>query len=339
MYKVEIRSLPIDKVIKDMAESFGTTASMVCEEYFFHLPEHLGRGKVWGNNLKNGLGLINYDCTFNEETEIHFCVNKVHPLKFIYLLNGIVNHRFENQEEFHRIQKFKNVIVASAQHNGHVLKFEANTHTTISSEEINRLEFLTALDCTLHPLNGKLKNTFLDTTAKKQFYHKGYYSLQMARLFETSFSIEHTGFLRRLFLKSFAFEILLTQIVEYQDDIHKADNQKIIRAVEVKQIYKAVSIINGSISDIPTLSVLAKEVGLNINKLQNGFKQFYNMTFNEFVTDRRMNLAKAMLENSSLNISEIREKIGFKSNSHFSQLFKSTFGKSPSDFRKATFQK
>lgn len=336
MKTIYLNSLPINEVIEDIAHEFETDIHVNCDEYSLQIPPNIGEGKIWGINLQNGLGLIQYDCTFKEDTEIQFIVNKVHPLKFIYLIKGSIKHRFENREEIHHLENYQNVIVASSERNGHILEFKAGEHTQINSEELNRQLFQPFMDCELKSLPEDLENLFRDVEAKQMFYHKGYYTLQMASLFKKLLRFEDEGFLRKIFLEAISFRMLLTQILQYQDDISEENEKKFLKYHEAHQIKQAVELIENDVEHTPNIPELSQRVGLNVNKLQEGFKYLYKMTVNEYVTKTRMGLAKNLLENTSYNISEIGEKVGISSKSYFSKLFKETYGKSPSNFKMKT---
>lgn len=107
-----------------------------------------------------------------------------------------------------------------------------------------------------------------------------------------------------------------------------------LRSSELKQIQHISDLIESNISDIPTVENLAKEAGLNINKLQEGFKKLYGTTINNYVQKKRLDAAYNLLTKTDLTISEIVVAIGLSSKSYFSKIFKEKHSISPSDFRK-----
>lgn len=77
---------------------------------------------------------------------------------------------------------------------------------------------------------------------------------------------------------------------------------------------------------------LAKRVGLNQNTLQEGFKQLYKKSVNQYIKDSRLEKAKELMETTDLNITEITYQIGINSRSYFSKLFKDKYGMCPKDY-------
>ncbi|WP_373519004.1 hypothetical protein [Pricia sp.] len=63
----QVNSLLLKEVIADIAEAFGVGYSTNCDEYILFLPPDIGEGCIRGINFENGLGILQYDCTFVEE--------------------------------------------------------------------------------------------------------------------------------------------------------------------------------------------------------------------------------------------------------------------------------
>lgn len=282
---VEVKSIPINKVMADLAQSFSTDLENNCGEYSLKLPRQWGKGTITGIDFGNGVGLIYYDCTFFKDTEIRFIVNSVHPLKFLYSLEKEFYHRFENEEDVHVVEQYQNVIVASSGHNGHILKFKENSHTVINSLEITRLDFEHKMYCELQTLDEELNKLFKDTAAVKTFYYKGYYSLKISDLFYAMLQIKKDGIVRKILLEATALSMLGEEILQYQDSLKKDDDgsKGLLTRVEVKLIDEASLLIRTEIEDLGTVEMIARKVGLNVNKLQNGFQYMYNLSVNDYV--------------------------------------------------------
>ena len=141
MKSVNVKSLPIEKVLEDLSRTIGSNIEKDCEKYVVTLNEKYGTGKIFGLDLSMGLGIIQYDCTFYQDTEIRFIVNEVHPLKLIYCVEGSLTHLFQNDNTEHNIGQYKSVMVASSSYNGHILHFKKDEQVSINSIEISRKEF------------------------------------------------------------------------------------------------------------------------------------------------------------------------------------------------------
>ena len=334
MNSIEVNSLPLKDAIRDIAKLFNISYSENCGEYLLQLPPSVGEGSIRGINFEGGLGLIQYNCLFNEDMEIHFVVNNIHPLKFLYTVEGLLLHRFENEDEFHKIEQYQSAIVASSKHNGHVLFFKANQKVNVNSLEIDRNKFQSKMECDINSLDNELEVLFKDIKANRAFYYNGNYSLEIANILNDMLAFAAENFTRKLFLEGMAYHILTQQILQYQDDQMDENSRMLLRSSELKQIQSISYLIESNISDIPTVENLAKEAGLNVNKLQAGFKKLYGSTVNNFVQMKRLDAAYSLLTKTDLSISEIVNAIGLSSKSYFSKIFKEKHGISPSEFRK-----
>lgn len=68
------------------------------------------------------------------------------------------------------------------------------------------------------------------------------------------------------------------------------------------------------------------------------FKRYYGMTPRQYLIDKRIENAKRILKTGK-SVSDTCYSVGFESINSFSTLFKAKTGKSPSAFKKATFDK
>ncbi|WP_121666528.1 helix-turn-helix domain-containing protein [Mesonia aquimarina] len=334
MQHITSHSIPLKDVIDDLATEFQTEVQQNCDEYSLTIPAHYGEGTIKGIDFKQGLGILIYDCTFKEDIEIRFVIDKVHPLKFLFCEKGKFSHHFENDTDQHLVNLLENIIVASCENNGHFLQFKAGLHTRINSLEINRAKFITNKDCTLKSLGKNLETLFRDIHAVEVFYHHGNYCIKMADLFIEIDGFPEENFLRHIFFEGSAYKILTLQILQYQDDKASPHKKSVLRKYEIKQVQEAAALISEEMLRFETVQKLALHVGLNVNKLQDGFKELYDSTVNGYVHDRRLDIANHYLKETDYSISEIVDKIGLSSKSYFSRIFKDKYGISPSELRK-----
>jgi len=331
---IQVASLPLKEVIRDIAQEIGCEVYNKCDEYWLHLPDALGEGTIRGINFPDGLGIIQYECTFKEDIEIQFSVNLIHPLKFLYCLDGKLDHRFENEDAYQTLQKYQSIVVASSNHNGHVLRFDAETETKINSLELDRKVFRPRIECEMEGLEERFKRLFKDIGATGMFYHAGNYSLQMADLFHEMKSFDHDAFERKIYLQGQSYLMLALQIIQFQDDVRDMGSQSLLRQSDLEQIREAAQIIRENLEVLDTIDKIGHKVGLNLNKMQIGFQHLYGLSVNSYIQNIRMEKAKSMLEEDEYNISEIVDKIGLSSKSYFSKIFRETYQITPSEYRK-----
>ncbi len=83
-----------------------------------------------------------------------------------------------------------------------------------------------------------------------------------------------------------------------------------------------------------SLNDIATEVGMNRSAFCSYFKRCKGMTFSQFVTQYRLNVACKLLKHSQKQVSEICYIVGFNDLPHFVRVFTNVVGVSPSKYRK-----
>lgn len=331
--KLVVSSLPLKSVISDIARQLDTGYSKSCGIFNVDIPEAYGQGSITGTDFDNGLGLIRYDCTFDRDTVIEYSVDKVHPVKFIFAIEGEIRHKFIDESIWHEIPELKNAIVASSSHHGHLIRFVGGERAVYSSLELDRRSFQSRISCEPVNIDKAWREMLDDVTAKKTFYHEGFYSLELSKIVDDWDFYPDGEWLKTLHLESIALKILVLQITQFQDDLKNEGKRTMLRKVELKQMLKAIKLIEDQLDDLPTIIDIAAEVGLNENKLQQGFRDLFGKTANTFIQERRLESARTLLVNTDETLSNITVMVGYKSQSYLSKLFRQTYGIRPSEFR------
>lgn len=112
-----------------------------------------------------------------------------------------------------------------------------------------------------------------------------------------------------------------------------------IRADLIYEKYKtlmaeAIRYIDANYSENLTLSDICKQFAISKTYFCHLFKLITEKTFTEYLTDLRIRAAMNLLEDHSLSITEISEKLGFSNTSYFSKIFKKHTGSLPKEYRK-----
>lgn len=63
------------------------------------------------------------------------------------------------------------------------------------------------------------------------------------------------------------------------------------------------------------------------------FKQFFGKNFTAWLTEYRLNRAKELLENPTVNIKDVGKAVGYPDQNYFTKVFKRNIGESPSGYR------
>jgi AraC-like DNA-binding protein len=136
--------------------------------------------------------------------------------------------------------------------------------------------------------------------------------------------------MEKLYIKAKIYELLS---LYFQPGTHESAPCPYLEDEDnVEKIRKAKRIIIERMSEPPTLSELADEVGLQLVYLKDGFKQIYGDTVFNFLWEYKMEYARRMLDSKKYNVSEVSFKVGYSTASHFIAAFKKKFGITPKKY-------
>ena len=174
--------------------------------------------------------------------------------------------------------------------------------------------------------------TFLSEDNKdKKYYKDGDITPSMAIVLNQLINYSLNPSIKNLYFKAKAFE-LLSLYFNRSEDANIEQCPFLIDEANVLKIRKAKEIIISRMAEPPSLNELSEEIGLNLKKLKEGFKQIYGDTVFSFLLDYKMEIARKLLETGDLNVNEVGLKVGYSTSSHFISAFKKKYGTTPKKY-------
>ncbi|MFS4483606.1 helix-turn-helix transcriptional regulator [Hyunsoonleella sp. 2307UL5-6] len=165
----------------------------------------------------------------------------------------------------------------------------------------------------------------------KKYYKDGVITPSMAVVLNQLINFSLNPSIKALYFKGKAYE-LLSLYFNRSEDANVEQCPFLIDETNVIKIRKAKDIIVLRMAEPPTLQELADEIGLNIKKLKEGFKQIYGDSVFSFLFDYKMEFARKLLEAGDDNVNEVGHKIGYSTSSHFIAAFKKKYGTTPKKY-------
>ena len=92
--------------------------------------------------------------------------------------------------------------------------------------------------------------------------------------------------------------------------------------------------IRKNYKDNITLTKLAERYNISAGHLSSLLKEELGMPFSEYITSKRIQRAKELLDDESLSVDAIAIEVGYKDYFYFTKVFKKAVGISPSKYRK-----
>jgi len=99
------------------------------------------------------------------------------------------------------------------------------------------------------------------------------------------------------------------------------------------KLRRTIDFIDENLHGELTLNTLAQAVALSPGHFAHAFRAATGVTPHRYVVERRVETAKALLLQSDLPITEIAQRIGCSSHSHFSVQFHRVTGFTPRQYR------
>ncbi len=146
----------------------------------------------------------------------------------------------------------------------------------------------------------------------------------------------YSGILQKLYLEGKAFELLAYHLDGAEKEEVRVQAASKLKADDIRCLHQAKEILSRMWNQPPGLLELSRLVGLNDYKLKLGFKALFGTTVFGYVRGLRMNEARKILEQGKANVSEAAMMVGYHNLSHFSTLFRKTYGYNPSEIGKAS---
>jgi AraC family transcriptional regulator, arabinose operon regulatory protein len=99
------------------------------------------------------------------------------------------------------------------------------------------------------------------------------------------------------------------------------------------RIARAVAFIETHIQETMTVPQIAAHVSLSVSQLTRLFRRDTGTTPTAYLRQMRMQLARALIERTSLPVTDVMRQVGISDPSHFARDFRRAHGLSPRPFR------
>jgi two-component system response regulator YesN len=104
--------------------------------------------------------------------------------------------------------------------------------------------------------------------------------------------------------------------------------------ISSRKINEAIKYITANYNKDISVESAANALYISSSYLMHLFKDNLGKTFNECLTEIRINAAKELLSNPKYKVYEVCDKVGYNDIKYFSQIFKRSTGMTPSEFSK-----
>ena len=171
----------------------------------------------------------------------------------------------------------------------------------------------------------KIKNTFFELIVTASNLAKEKNHAFSSHTFDNAFSTLSSENDTTL-IKQFAQKFLM-ECTAAVTSIKKSEDNPIIK--------KVCAYIDDNLDRDISLESAADFAQVSSFYLSKLFKEEKGETFINFVSDKRLEKSRQLLETTALSIKEITARVGYNDQNYYSRIFKSKYGISPKEYRKA----
>ncbi len=140
-------------------------------------------------------------------------------------------------------------------------------------------------------------------------------------------------YMRPMFMLAKALELISTFLAKLSADSDVANNQITLTARDRKNLALAREIVSTDMMTSLKLPELARMVGLNRNKLSQGFRTVYGITLQDFSYQLKMKRAEKYLRNREGSLNELADMLGYRHANNLSAAIKKHFGVNPGQLK------
>ncbi len=186
------------------------------------------------------------------------------------------------------------------------------------------LELYTSELISQKPASDKIKNQFFDLIVTANNATRELNKNFISDTFDNAFATLSTENDIKL-IKEFAQKFLM-ECTQAVTNVKKAEENPIIK--------KVCSYVDENLSCDISLETAADFAGVSSFYLSKLFKEEKGETFINFISDKRLEKSRQLLEQTELSIKEITAEVGYNDQNYFSRIFKNKYGLSPKEYRK-----
>lgn len=171
--------------------------------------------------------------------------------------------------------------------------------------------------------------------SKEAYWRSGDTTPMMVTVLQQILQCPYQGMVKRIYLESKVTE-LIALVVDHEIAIQQGEDEKNpLKPEQLERVHCAKEILLRDLSNPPSLTKLAHQVGLNAFMLGQGFRQVFGNTVFGQLQAYRLEAARQLLAEQDITIAEVSHRVGYASTTSFSKAFKKTFGISPKAYQKS----
>lgn len=286
--------------------------------------KNIAKGSLEEIKLEDGFIILKLQ---NESAQVQHVIREIDSsfIQFHFCLKGSSKFNFNDGKYSLNVDEETTLLLYNPQRNLPI-NLELNSKTWLVSVLISIKKFHS-----LFSMEADYIHFLSDENKDKKYYTNAPITPSIAVVLSQIMNYNLNNSVKGLYLKGKAYELISL----YFNKPEEADMEQcpfLIDEDNIRKIRKAKDIIISRMAEPPSLQELSEEIGLNLKKLKEGFKQIYGDSVYSFLFDYKMEYARKILEGGENNVNEVGLKVGYSTASHFIAAFKKKYGTTPKKY-------
>lgn len=286
--------------------------------------KNIAKGTIEEVKLEDGFIILKLQ---NESAQVQHVIREIDSsfIQFHFCLKGSSKFNFNDGKYSLNVDEETTLLLYNPQRDLPI-NLELNSKTWLVSVLISIKKFHS-----LFSMEADYIHFLSDENKDKKYYTNAPITPSIAVVLSQIMNYNLNSSVKALYLKGKAYELISL----YFNKPEEADMEQcpfLIDEDNIRKIRKAKDIIISRMAEPPSLQELSEEIGLNLKKLKEGFKQIYGDSVYSFLFDYKMEYARKILESGENNVNEVGLKVGYSTASHFIAAFKKKYGTTPKKY-------
>jgi AraC-like DNA-binding protein len=153
---------------------------------------------------------------------------------------------------------------------------------------------------------------------------------QMATIAQQIWHHPYHGAIAKMYLEGKVWELFALQLAQLAES-ELSPVKSSLKPQSIDRIYQAKDILLQKLENPPSISELTQQVGICELTLRRGFRELFQTTIIQYLTQKRMEQAELLLREKKLSVAEVSNLVGYSHLGYFAKVFKRQFGITPSE--------
>ncbi|WP_313180646.1 helix-turn-helix domain-containing protein [Lacrimispora sp.] len=310
--------------LSGLCEAWNKVYNLNGSQMEYEIPEQAGSGRLTGFCSGRRIRVINYDMNFSKPVDMTGYSGTPH-MDLLFCLGEQAGWDFPESGKVFHICPGESYIGTS---------FETRKRSVFSpGTHMHILEIKVPL-ADIQNIYENIDNTRAGERSSFKEFSTGKYGLtpSVQAMIRQMSDCPYKGYLRQLYMEGKVYELIA---VFFSETVLQKDHTILIpdfSKADLNCIYQAKRLLDEAPERNVSLSLLSRCVGLNEYKLKKGFKEVYGVSVHSYVIQKRLELAKTILDMEDVTVSDAAGRVGYGNVSHFAAAFRKRYGSNPGQY-------